>query len=129
MRFFGPLKELSHALGARLTQIDYEREMALVLTDPAGTRDPQLYAVVRISADPDNESAEFAIIVRDDMTGQGLGERLMRRIIDYARARGIGRLFGDVLAGNDAMLALCRGLGFTVAAGPADGTVRVTLRL
>jgi acetyltransferase len=129
MRFFGPLKELSHALGARLTQIDYEREMALVLTDPAGTRDPQIYAVVRISADPDNESAEFAIIVRDDMTGQGLGERLMRRIIDYARGRGIGRLFGDVLAGNDAMLALCRGLGFTVAAGPADGTVRVTLRL
>jgi acetyltransferase len=129
MRFFAPLKEMSHALGARLTQIDYDREMALVLTDPPATAEPQMYAVVRISADPDNEKAEFAIIVRDDLTGRGLGEKLMRRIIDYARDRGIGELFGDVLVGNDAMLALCRRMGFSVVGGPGAGTVRVALRL
>jgi acetyltransferase len=129
MRFFGALKEMSHALGARLTQIDYEREMALVLTDPPGTADAQLYGVARISADPDNETAEYAIIVRDDMTGQGLGEMLMRRIIAYARDRGIGEIFGDVLIGNDAMLALCRQIGFSVTEGQAAGTVRVSLRL
>jgi acetyltransferase len=120
---------MSHALGARLTQIDYDREMALVLTDPPPTAEPQMYAVVRISADPDNEKAEFAIIVRDDLTGRGLGEKLMRRIIDYARGGGIGELFGDVLVGNDAMLALCRRMGFSVVRGPGAGTVRVALRL
>lgn len=129
MRFFAPLKEMTHALGARLTQIDYEREMALVLTDPAGTPEPQMYGVVRISADPDNEKAEFAVIVRDDMTGQGLGELLMRRIMDYARSRGIGELFGDVLVGNEAMLGLCRRLGFGIIGGPVAGSVRVALRL
>lgn len=129
MRFFAHLKEMSHALGARLTQIDYEREMALILTDPRGTPDSQIYAVVRISADPDNEAAEFAVIVRDDMTGQGLGEILMRRMIDYARGRGIGNLFGDVLVGNDTMLAFCRRLGFTVDPRPVADTVRVALRL
>lgn len=129
MRFFAPLKEMSHQLGARLTQIDYEREMALVLSDPPGTGEVQLYGVVRISADPDNEKAEFAVIVRDDMTGQGLGELLMRRIIAYARGRGTGAIFGDVLVGNEVMLALCRQLGFTVSEGPAAGTVRVELNL
>ncbi len=129
MRFFAHLREMSHALGARLTQIDYEREMALVLTDPRGTPDPQIYAVVRISADPDNEAAEFAVIVSDNMTGQGLGEILMRRMIDYARGRGIGSLFGEVLVGNAPMLALCRRLGFTIDPGSVTDTVRVALRL
>src|SRR5690606_12258505 len=54
MRFFGQIKEMSHAMGARLTQIDYDREMALVLTDPEASAEPQIYAVVRLSADPDN---------------------------------------------------------------------------
>src|SRR3546814_2816806 len=54
------------------------REMALVLTDPEAIAEPQIYAVVRLSADPDNESAEYAVIVRDDMTGRGLGEKIGR---------------------------------------------------
>ena len=83
----------------------------------------------RLANIPDNETAEFAVIVRDDMTGKGLGEMLMRRIIDYARDRRIGELYGDVLSGNDTMLALCRRLGFAVSQGPATGTARVTLRL
>jgi acetyltransferase len=68
------------------------------------------------------------VIVRSDLKGRGLGSLLMRLLIDYARARGIGTLFGEVLAENTAMLALARDLGFS--AEPADGgIVRVTLPL
>jgi acetyltransferase len=129
-RFFAPLKELSHATAARLTQLDYDREMALVLADPAPAGRAELYAVVRISADPDNEHAEFAVVVRDDVTGRGFGRLLMRRIIDYARGRGIGTIHGDILAENAPMLDLARHLGFRLAT--ADGrseVVRATLPL
>jgi acetyltransferase len=129
-RFFAPLKELSHATAARLTQIDYDREMALVLADPLPAGRAELYAVVRISADPDNERAEFAIVVRDDMTGRGLGRLLMRRIIDYARARDIAVIHGDILADNASMLDLARRLGFRVAAAEGQSeVVRATLSL
>jgi acetyltransferase len=129
-RFFAPLKELSHATAARLTQIDYDREMALVVADPGPAGPAQLYAVVRISADPDNERAEFAIVVRDDMAGRGLGRLLMRRIIEHARRRGIGAVVGDILAENAPMLDLARRLGFRLAAveGHSD-IVRATLGL
>ncbi|HLB80756.1 MAG TPA: GNAT family N-acetyltransferase, partial [Dongiaceae bacterium] len=130
MRFFAPLSELSHALGARLTQLDYDREMALVLADPGPAGPAEIYGVVRIGADPDNERAEFAVIVRDDMTGKGIGRLLMRRIIDYAAGRGIGEIFGDVLAENAPMLDMCRRLGFVIEDGFGEaGVVRVHLRL
>jgi acetyltransferase len=112
LRFLHAMKILSHDLAARLTQIDYDREMALVLCDPTALKEPELYGVVRLAAVPDNERAEFAILLRRDMTGMGLGPMLMRRIIDYARNRGIGELFGDVLAENRAMLKLCDAFGF-----------------
>jgi acetyltransferase len=130
MRFFAPLKELSHRMAARLTQIDYEREMALVLAAPGPAGRAKIYGVVRLIADPDNESAEFAIALRDEMAGHGLGTMLMHRIIDYARARGIGEIRGDVLGENKVMLELARHLGFTLGGGPELGeVVRVTLRL
>ena len=129
MRFFAPIKELSHALGARLTQIDYEREMALVLTDPAGSADPQLHAVVRGGAAAGNARGAYALAGSDARVGPGRGAVLLPRIVDYARGRGIGEIFGDVLVGNDAMLAICRQMGFTAAEGPGPGTIRVTLRL
>jgi acetyltransferase len=130
LRFFAAMQELPHALAARLTQIDYEREMALVLAEPrlAGTAD--VFAVVRLVADPDNARAEFAIVVRDDVAGQGLGRMLMRRIIDYARARGIGEIFGDILTENATMLDLASRLGFRLDRNEAGaGVVRATLRL
>ncbi|HET9395314.1 MAG TPA: GNAT family N-acetyltransferase, partial [Nitrospiraceae bacterium] len=110
LRFFGLIRELSHTMAARLTQIDYEREMALVLTErkPAGLAD--VFAVVRLLTDPDGARAEFAIVVRDDLAGKGLGRLLMRRIIDYASGRGIGEIFGDVLQANARMLDLARHL-------------------
>src|SRR5207253_8853601 len=104
-----PLQMLPNALLARLTQIDYDREMAFVLLD--GT---DVIAVARIAADPDNAKAEFALTVRSDRQGHGIGHFVMRRLIDFARKRGIGELFGDVLAENETMLALCRELGFHV---------------
>jgi acetyltransferase len=130
MRFFVPLKTLDHLRAARFTQIDYDREMALVLTEPGIPGTTDIYGVVNIIADPDNEKAEFAVIVRGDMTGMGLGMILVRRIIDYARGRGIGEIIGDVLRENTTMLRMCRLLGFEVRSVPDEaGLMRVHLKL
>jgi acetyltransferase len=130
LRFFAPIKALSHVQAARLTQIDYDREMALVLAEPGVSGKSEGVGVARIAADPDNERAEFAIIVRHDMTGKGLGNLLMRRIIDYAKQREIGEMYGDVLRENTTMLRMCQGLGFTQTNLPDEpGLVRVVLRL
>lgn len=130
LRFFAPLRELSHEMAARLTQIDYDREMALVLADPGPAGRSTVHGVSRITADPDNERAEFAVVVVSNMIGLGLGALLMRRIIDYARSRGIGEIFGDVLAENRSMLKLCRTLGFALTHQPDEpGIIRATLSL
>jgi acetyltransferase len=130
LRFLHPMKLLPKAMAARLTQIDYDREMALVLTGGGDRQQADLHGVVRISADPDNEKAEFAIMLRSGITGLGLGPMMMRRIIDYARSRGIGRIFGEVLDENRSMLALCKALGFTRRRDPDDpGVALVSLQL
>lgn len=113
MRFLHAMKTLSHEFAARLTQIDYDREMALVLCDPACPNESPLYGTVRLAADPDNERAEYAVLIHGDWTGRGLGTLMMRRIIDYARQQGIGELYGEVLAENRAMLKICDTLHFT----------------
>ena len=89
------------------------REMGLVAVGP----DPEtgktiMYGVVRITADPDNVRAEYAVMVRSDMKGQGLGYLLMSRILEYARSRGIKEVYGEVLRENTNMLGMCRALGF-----------------
>ncbi|HEV2302889.1 MAG TPA: GNAT family N-acetyltransferase, partial [Stellaceae bacterium] len=117
MRFFTPIRGLSHRLAARLSQIDYDREMALVAFPECGG--PAL-GVARFSADPDNARAEYAIGVRTDWHGRGLGYLLMNRLIEVARGRGIGELVGEVLRENTAMLRMARELGFSVAGDPAD---------
>ena len=130
LRFFVPLKTLSHVTAARFTQIDYDREMALVLTEKGIPGKTEIYGVVRIIADPDNESAEYAIVVRHDVTAMGLGVLLMRRIIDYARGRGIREIHGDVLRENRTMLKLCNVFGFSKTAVPDEPEiVKVVLRL
>src|SRR3546814_17134201 len=107
LRFFAPIRQLSHESAARLTQIDYGREMAFVAVDGDG-----LMGVSRLAEDPEGETAEFAILVRTDRQMLGLGERLMGDLIDYARDRGIGPLSGTVLTENRRMLALFAKLGF-----------------
>mgnify|MGYP003700681393 FL=1 len=132
MRFFAQMREMSPAMAARLTQLDYNREMALAAfpaegADRSGPHSNGL-GVVRLVADPDNRRAEFAITIRSQDKGRGLGRALMERIMDYAVKRGIAEVWGDVLAGNARMLALCDELGFERAA-PSDGIVKVRRRL
>jgi acetyltransferase len=122
LRFFGPMKEISHTFIARLTQIDYDREMALVATDPPGG-DRVIYGVARIVADPDGERAEYAVMVRSDMKGQGLGYQLMNEILNYARSRGIRHVHGDVLRENRTMLAMAEELGFRIVPDMHDPQV------
>lgn len=129
MRFFSTMRELPHSLAARLTQIDYDREMALVLTDPGPAGRQPIYGVVRLAADPDNERAEFAIVVRDDMAGRGLGMLLMQRMLAYAERRSIKEVFGDVLAENKRMLDIARRLDFAAAPlAEQPGVIRVARR-
>lgn len=126
-RFFVPMRELSHQLAARLSQVDYAREMALIAQTADGKT---ALGAVRYSADPDNRQAEFAIALRSDWKGRGLGHLLMTRLIAVARQRHLGALVGDVLRENEAMLDLCRHLGFSVARHPEDpSTLRVILDL
>jgi acetyltransferase len=124
------MRELPHSLAARLTQIDYDREMAFVLTDPGPAGRQPIYGVVRVAADPDNERAEYAIVVRDDMAGRGLGMLLMGRMLAYAERRGIKEVFGDVLAENKRMLDIARRLDFAAErlSGQPD-VIRVARRV
>ncbi|MEX2480752.1 MAG: bifunctional acetate--CoA ligase family protein/GNAT family N-acetyltransferase [Gammaproteobacteria bacterium] len=129
-RFFAPLKLLDHLLAARFSQIDYDRQMALVLTPPGIPGQVDIHAVVRLIEDPDRDRAEFAIVVEHDLAGHGLGTRLMNRIIDYAKSRGIREIWGDILTDNRRMLGLCRELGFREHThGEEPGVVRATLSL
>ncbi len=130
MRFMSYLRDLPHALAARLTQLDYDREMALALIGPGEAGEPDLYGGVRLMGYCDNECAEFAILLRGDMTGLGLGPMLLRRIIDYGRARGTKEIYGDILSENRPMLSLCRAFGFSIQRMPDDpGVMIATLRL
>ncbi|AGM41670.1 acetyltransferase [Spiribacter salinus M19-40] len=131
LRFFAPMKQLSHMAAARFTQIDYNREMALIITDPNKVPgEAELYGAVHIHADPDGEKAEYSIVVRHDLTRQGLGRLLMEHVIDYARQRGIAEIDGDVLRENQPMLALCRQLGFEEHVDTDErDIIRVTLAL
>ncbi len=130
LRFFVSMKTLSHVAAVRFTQIDYDREMGLILTESGIPGKTEIYGVANIIADTENERAEYAIIVRHDMTAMGLGIFLMKRIIDYARRRGIREIFGDVLQENRQMRKLCGILGFREAAvADEPGMIRVTLNL
>ena len=126
LRFFAPVKFLNPRLLARFTQIDYEREMALVLRPESGNR---ILGVVRLVADPDNVSAEFAIVVASNLHRKGIGWLLLGRLVDYARARKLSELVGYVLRENAAMLALASKLGFVANASESAEVVRVVLRL
>jgi acetyltransferase len=121
LRFFVPVHGISHDLAVRLTQIDYDREMAIV-----ALYDGTVLGIVRYFGDPDRLSAEFAIAVRSDWHGRGVGYVLMNRLIAIARQYGLGELVGEVLRDNRPMLAMCRELGFAVSPDPAEpGAVRV----
>jgi acetyltransferase len=120
LRFFSPVKHFSHTFIARLTQIDYARAMALAAIDRATG---SLLGVVRLHADANHQTGEYAILVRSNLKGRGLGWQLMQLIIDYARHEGLQRIEGQVLRENTAMLAMCRELGFAVTSDPTDSSL------
>ncbi len=129
LRFMQAIRELTPAMLARFTQIDYGRDMALVAVLAEGGRERQI-AVARYAADPDGVSCEFGIAVADDWAGRGLGEHLLRRLAALARERGLASMYGVVLPRNASMLALARRLGFRFERSPEDSSLElVTLDL
>jgi acetyltransferase len=127
MRFFAAVKEFPHEFIARLTQLDYARAMAFVAFDGVTN---EMVGVVRIHSDSIYENGEYAILLRSDLKGRGLGWTLMQLIIEYAKSEGLKRISGQVLQENSAMLNMCRELGFAAKSDAADHTLcDVTLEL
>ena len=97
LRFFSAMKELTHPFIARLTQLDYARAMAFIAIEETTGK---MLGVVRLHTDADFESAEYAVLVRSDLKGQGLGWMLMQMIIEYGRAEGVRAIRGQVMSSN-----------------------------
>ena len=129
LRFFSAMKELPPTQLARLTQIDYDRAMAFIATRTGADGLAETLGVVRAVADPDNQKAEFAIIVRSDLKGKGLGNILFQKLLDYFRSRGTREITGEALSENIGMQQLMRRFGGTVTASREAGMVDLRLAL
>jgi RimJ/RimL family protein N-acetyltransferase len=125
LRFFARVGELSAAEGDKFSHLDYSHEMVFVALDE---NTGQMLGLVRLKDELDEQTAEFAILVRSRLKGHGLGWLLMRRVIDYAKEKGLRRVYGDVLAGNTSMLQMTEELGFH-AEDIGSGIRRVVLNL
>ncbi len=125
LRFRGGLRHLPQAWAVRLSQIDYDREMAFAAVE-AGA---DIAAVARLAGDPEGETAEFALFVRSDRQRQGLGRSMMDALIGYARSRGYRELWGAIAHENNRMLDLARELGFKVRQDADATLLRATLAL
>jgi acetyltransferase len=119
-RFFTAIRELPARDLAHLTQLDYEREMAFIAVAAGEGGTEETLGVARAYTDPDNVEAEFALLVRSDLKGQGLGTLLLEKLIHYCRGRGTQRLMGQALFQNDRMLRLAEKLGFRLEPGGND---------
>ena len=129
MRFFDSTRSLPRTRLARFSQIDYDREMALVAVERGNDGAEQALGEVRAVADPDSRFADFAIVVASGIKGRGLGQLLLQDLISYCRRRGIGELRGETLDGNVRMQRLARRLGFSVTTGADRGTMDLRLAL
>ena len=114
-RFFGNVAKLPRAEMVKLTQIDYDREMAFIAKGPDNEGVVRTLGVVRAMVSTDNSEAEFAVAVRSDLKRQGLGKLLMQKIIRYCKARGTKRIVGAALGDNKSMAELARSVGFIVS--------------
>lgn len=111
LRFLAPRKSFPDQMLIRLTQIDYEREMAFVALDG---NSGELAGIARLYADPDHEIAEYGLLVRTDLQGHGIGWALLAHLRDFAMADGLRRIEGIMLSENQEMLKMCREFGFVV---------------
>lgn len=122
LRYFILIRHFSHDMAARVTQVDYDRELTLVAS---GVSEPEeIAAMATLVADPDGAEAEYAVLVHHDHARLGLGRHLLQDLLQIARDRGIGRVHGDVLADNAPMLGLARSLGFAVTRSADDPSCR-----
>jgi len=127
LRFFDSIKEFSDQFIAGLTQIDYARAMPFVALAEDSN---DILGVVRLHFDKTHETGEYAILLRSDLKGRGLGWALMQLIIEYAKSQGVSRIDGQILQENSVMLKMCRELGFKVKTDAEDrGVCDVTLVL
>jgi acetyltransferase len=126
-RFMDALRELPRAMLARFTQIDYDREMALVAVIARDGAEQQI-GVARYVINPDAETCEFALAVSDAWHGRGIGSRLMGCLMDVARTKGLRTIEGEVLANNQSMLKLMTALGFRIATSPEDRSLKIVAR-
>ncbi|TCW49819.1 acetyltransferase [Phytobacter diazotrophicus] len=127
-RYFSEINEFTHDDLANMTQIDYDREMAFVAVRQVEGKD-EILGVTRAISDPDNIDAEFAVLVRSDLKGLGLGRRLLEKLISYTRDHGLKRLNGITMPNNRGMVTLARKLGFEVDIQLEDGIVGLSLNL
>ncbi len=127
LRFMSSVSELNPEVLARLTQIDYSREMAFVATAVQDDCEREV-AVSRYSTLPDNQSCEFALVVADDWQHRGVGFKMMTVLLEHASSRGLKRMEGEVLASNTGMLTLMNEIGFTHSAHPDDAGIKVVTR-
>jgi len=127
LRFFDSIKEFSQQFIAKLAQLDSPRSIAFVAIDEANS---QTLGVVWLYCDSLYETGEYAILLRSDLKGRGLGWTLMQLIIDYAKSEGLVRICGEILQENSVMLKMCRELGFGIKTDAGDlGICDVTLAL
>ncbi|CAM4397500.1 MULTISPECIES: bifunctional acetate--CoA ligase family protein/GNAT family N-acetyltransferase [Lelliottia] len=127
-RYFSEISEFTHEDLANMTQIDYDREMAFVAVRHRKEGD-EILGVTRAISDPDNIDAEFAVLVRSDLKGLGLGRRLLEKLIGYTRDHGLLCLNGITMPNNRGMITLARKLGFDVDVQLDEGIVALSLRL
>lgn len=127
-RFFSDVGEFNHEALANLTQIDYDREMAFVAIS-FSEGEARIIGVSRALINPENAEAEFAILIRSDLKGKGLGNVLMTKIIDYCRAKGTQRMTGITMPTNRGMLMLAQKMGFALDVHFEDGTADMVLPL
>lgn len=123
-RFMNTLKELPTTTLARLTQIDYYREMAFVATQVVDDGEEEELGVARYAVNIDNESCEFAIVVLDNWQGSGLARKLMSVLIETAQDRGLKYMNGIFLSDNDRMLKFVQNLGFVLSNDPEDNSIK-----
>jgi acetyltransferase len=126
-RFVSALQELTPSMLARFTQIDYDREMALIAVQEEDDKETEI-GVVRYVINPDGESCEFALVVADEWQHRGIGRKLMDALMDIARDKGLKTMEGDVLANNRNMLGLVTALGFSIGEGDEPSIKKVTKR-
>ena len=127
-RYFSEINEFTHDDLANMTQIDYDREMAIVAVRQRNGAD-EIIGVTRAVSDADNVDAEFSVLVRSDLKGLGLGRRLLEKMIGYTSQHGLQQLNGITMPGNQGMITLARKLGFAVDIQLEDGIAGLSLRL